>query len=265
MKKPLYFEGWDYETKKVYKHDVEEIWDKNISPCIYYAYQKRLKIIISKIINLIAKNSLILDIGSAQATIPLILAEIGYKILANDIRTNFLIYAKMKYEKGDIFFLAGNYEEINFKINFDLITAFEVIEHLPNPYYFLRKVHNDLKKNGYLILTTPNGLFIRNKLPSYYDIKGKKICKDFIYSADGDKHFFAFRLSELIKILSHNGFKIEGVGFINSFLILGHIKTKILNKFLSPKFINFIDDLIISSSILKEKLSENILIICKKI
>lgn len=265
MKKPVYNENWDYETKRLYEHDLEEIWDKNISPCVFYAYHKRLKMIISKIINFLPIGSSILDIGSAQATIPLILAEIGYKVIANDIREHFLFYAKMRYERGNILFLAGNYEEIKFKINFDLITACEVIEHLSAPQFFFRKIYSDLKKNGYLILTTPNGAFVRNKLPTYNKIKGKKISKDLIYSADGDKHFFAFRLNELLKILKDSGFRIEEVLFFNSFLILGHIKTKILNKILPYKFINFIDDLIISSSILKEKLSENILIICKKI
>lgn len=264
MRKPIFKNCWNEEIRRLYEHDLEEIWDSNIHPWIYNAYQKRLKKIVSIIVKSINKNNLILDIGSAQATIPLILAEIGYKVLVNDIRHDFLKYAKLRYEKGEIYFIAGNYESLIFKKKFDLITALEVIEHVPYPDNFLRKIYNDLNKRGILIITTPNGNFIRNKLPSYSSIKGKVIQKDFIYSADGDRHFFAFRTSEITKLLMNNGFKIKRFYFINSFLILGHMKTKFLYKIFSKKIISFLDKLMTTSTILKRYLSENFLIICEK-
>lgn len=41
---------------------------------------------------------------------------------------------------------------------FDLLTAFELFEHLFNPRLFLEKAYQLLKPNGYLVLTTLNGL-----------------------------------------------------------------------------------------------------------
>ncbi len=39
---------------------------------------------------------------------------------------------------------------------FDLITMFEVIEHLPNPKQMIQEVHRRLKDGGYLVLSCPN-------------------------------------------------------------------------------------------------------------
>ena len=40
--------------------------------------------------------------------------------------------------------------------SFDLVTAIEIIEHIENPYQFIREVHRVLKPRGKLVLTTPN-------------------------------------------------------------------------------------------------------------
>ena len=49
-----------------------------------------------------------------------------------------------------------NAEEISFKNKFDVIFAGELIEHLTNPGSFLKSSKKALKKNGIIILTTPN-------------------------------------------------------------------------------------------------------------
>jgi len=43
-------------------------------------------------------------------------------------------------------------------ITFDLLTSFELIEHLHNPVSFFQKIYNLLKKDGYFCFTTLNGL-----------------------------------------------------------------------------------------------------------
>lgn len=47
-------------------------------------------------------------------------------------------------------------EEISFKEKFDVIFAGELIEHLVSPGLFLRSAKNALKKDGIILLTTPN-------------------------------------------------------------------------------------------------------------
>ena len=46
----------------------------------------------------------VLDIGAAQATLALLLAESGRSVTAVDIRPQFLEYAKTRYQRGDIRF-----------------------------------------------------------------------------------------------------------------------------------------------------------------
>jgi 2-polyprenyl-3-methyl-5-hydroxy-6-metoxy-1,4-benzoquinol methylase len=41
------------------------------------------------------------------------------------------------------------------KGNYDLVTSFEVLEHLFNPLFNLEQINNVLNKNGCLILSTP--------------------------------------------------------------------------------------------------------------
>ncbi len=52
--------------------------------------------------------------------------------------------------------LWGDVTTINLKRRFDVIVAGELIEHLPNPGKFLENMAKHLKREGVLILTTPN-------------------------------------------------------------------------------------------------------------
>lgn len=44
----------------------------------------------------------------------------------------------------------------NFNKKYDLIVAVEIIEHLENPFHFIKQMESHLKSNGVIILTTPN-------------------------------------------------------------------------------------------------------------
>ena len=49
----------------------------------------------------------------------------------------------------------GDLDKIELKGNYDLVTSFEVLEHLFNPLFNLEQINNVLNKNGCLILSTP--------------------------------------------------------------------------------------------------------------
>ncbi|MDO8538453.1 MAG: methyltransferase domain-containing protein [archaeon] len=89
----------------------------------------------------------------------------------------------------------GTAEEIPFEKNFfDSVVAGELIEHLKKPELFAKESNRILKKNGVLILTTPNRKsFVNRVTKSYFT----------------PIHFSLFTKEELQKLLQENGFQIE--------------------------------------------------------
>jgi hypothetical protein len=47
-------------------------------------------------------------------------------------------------------------EDFNFNKKYDIILAVEIIEHLENPFHFIRYLDSHLKSNGLILLTTPS-------------------------------------------------------------------------------------------------------------
>jgi len=65
--------------------------------------------------------------------------------------------AKICRDKG-LKVLESTLEDVDSNERFDLLTAFELFEHLHDPLPFVEKVHSLLNPGGYLFLTTLNGL-----------------------------------------------------------------------------------------------------------
>ena len=54
-------------------------------------------------------------------------------------------------------------DEFNLPKKYDLIIAIELIEHIENPFHFVREIAKSLNPNGQAILTSPNILSIRSR------------------------------------------------------------------------------------------------------
>lgn len=83
---------------------------------------------------------------------------------------------------------------------FDLLTAFEVFEHLYSPGRFLKKIWRLLRPGGYLLLTTLNG--------EGFDIQ---ILWEKSKSISPPHHLNFFNPNSLLSLLQKNGFKIEEI------------------------------------------------------
>ncbi len=145
-----------------------------------------------EIINKFLVGKEILDVGSKEGYLHNLLVESNKnkKIYACDL------------EKSD-FNLDLN-KPWNIKKKFDTIIAGEIIEHLNNPEYFIKQCKNHLKKEGILILTTPNAVglqYIRN--PSW--------------CVDDSGHNFSFTMPMLEKLFKKNNFEIICKNYINAF------------------------------------------------
>ncbi|MFH0955492.1 MAG: methyltransferase domain-containing protein [Candidatus Micrarchaeota archaeon] len=89
----------------------------------------------------------------------------------------------------------GSAEKIPFEDKqFDSIMAGELIEHLHRPELFVQEAHRLLKKNGIMIITTPNRKSLINRLTRTYH---------------ASLHFSLFSIPELTAVLEKNGFAVE--------------------------------------------------------
>jgi ubiquinone/menaquinone biosynthesis C-methylase UbiE len=89
----------------------------------------------------------------------------------------------------------GSAEKMPFENNFfDSLLAGELIEHLKKPELFVREANRVLKKNGVLVLTTPNRKSLINRTTKAYH---------------APLHFSLFSIPELKELLEKNGFRVE--------------------------------------------------------
>lgn len=100
---------------------------------------------------------------------------------------------------------------------FDLITMFDVIEHVENPYTFLIESRRVLKSGGKLIITTPN----LNAITRFWK-------KDKWYGYIDDSHLYLFTPTSLRSLVERAGFKTMKLE--TPFHCLPNFIPKILNK-----------------------------------
>src|ERR1051326_7516168 len=107
MNPPIYDDAWSDDVKALYQHDVREMWDRSVQPHIWNQYHNQLRIYLS-FAEALRRPVRVLDIGCAQATLALLLAERGHHVVSVDIRQQFLDYAKSRHSHGKIAFVAAN-------------------------------------------------------------------------------------------------------------------------------------------------------------
>lgn len=102
------------------------------------------------------KSYKILDIATGTGAMARRLLKRGYSNIAtNDINTDSFEANEIKFSSID---LNSNFVEKFGTEAFDGILAIEIIEHLENPLSFIRQCAEILKKDGCLLITTPNVL-----------------------------------------------------------------------------------------------------------
>ena len=238
MKPPVFNPEWSADVLALYRHDMQEIWDRGIAPQIWNQYHNQLALYLG----IAGDRPLrILDVGSAQATLALLLAERGHRVLAVDIRPQFLEYARARHTQGDIQFLAANVLEDEIPGGHDLIFANQIIEHLVYPAELLARLQRLLKPGGRLVTTTPNSAYLKNGLPSYTQLGDPRDWEHLQFSADGDGHFFAYRADELRKLYLSAGFEQVATRFFETPFINGQMKLRYLHGFVPSLVLQILD------------------------
>ena len=94
---------------------------------------------------------------------------------------------------------------------YDIVIAIELIEHLENPFHFVREIAKHINENGLLLLTSPNVLSLRSR--ARYFLTG---CTDYFRRPYNEHwlnmgHVNPINPLQLIYVLRKNGFEVEKI------------------------------------------------------
>lgn len=216
---------------RIRAHDVAEVWDQSIAPHVSAAHAVRMTLLRGLVASAVLPGGRILDVGCAQGTLGLSLAEAGYRVTLLDIRRECIEYAQARYESGDVTFLIGSLSaDLPPDNEYDLAICTEVLEHVSAPGPLLSLLRNKLQPGASLVVTTPNGQYALNSLPSYGVAKQSVIDDAEPDSMDGDAHRYLYTREELVALVRGAGFRVERTGFFSPFWLEGHLKTRHLHR-----------------------------------
>lgn len=147
------------------------------------------------------KNLDVLEIGCGFGYITYALNKLGHNTTGIDISKKAIYFANNNFGNYFINIDAENFSKKNNR-KFDLVLGLELIEHLNNPNNFIKTCLRLLKKDGKIILTSPN----------------KDYIKTAIWQTDlPPVHIFWSGHKGFEKIAENNKLKVEFVDFKNYF------------------------------------------------
>ena len=158
------------------------------------------------------KRGKILDVGCARGDYSIKLKEMGYVVVAIDACKEFQHKDQIEYKACDVT------KELPFpNESFDYILLAEIIEHLKNPYFVVSEINRIVKKNGTIILSTPNILNIKSRMRFLFEgsydyyreppLDQIENLKENLYQL----HLFPYRYHELEFLLFNCGFRIDKI------------------------------------------------------
>jgi len=135
----------------------ERITPENIKSESNYLMYLRHAFAYSMATKYIHEKNFVLDLGCGEGYGTNMLSHHAINVIGLDIDMDSVAMATKKYKSKNCTFMHYNGETLPFKNNtFDIITSFQVIEHIKNEQQYLSEIHRTLKSDGLFILTTPN-------------------------------------------------------------------------------------------------------------
>ena len=110
-----------------------------------------------KILEILKPKSKILDLGAGEGAMSKRLTDLNYEVVSVDVNKEEFKCKEATFYQVD-FNNAEAVEKLTGKFDnhFNLILGMEVIEHVENPWQYIRLLKKMLKDKGYLLITTPN-------------------------------------------------------------------------------------------------------------
>lgn len=154
----------------------------------------------------------ILDIGCGAGDTLLLLKKLGWHTYGVDMDAHAIANAKKNGLKN---VNLGTYKHLRtYPDNyFDAIRLHHVIEHIDNPGLCLELIRKKLKKNGELVIGTPNA-----------DSIVAVLFKSYWYNLDIPRHLFLFSPKTLASFAVKKGYSVEKVEYCQAGGIIGSIE-----------------------------------------
>lgn len=188
-------------------------------------YKKRP--FVAPIFDKLTKNARLLDIGCGNGSfLNEIKSVIGCQVYGLDLSKTAAKTAKENYGL-DIYI--GTILEAHFPERyFDVITAWEYLEHVNDPSAVLLKISSLLKNEGSCIISTPN-----------FDSFNCKLFKDKWYGLDCPRHLYIYTPRTIAGLLQKSGLSIEKIKFpVRSKGLLGSLQYYFYGDNFNPKHRN---------------------------
>jgi 2-polyprenyl-3-methyl-5-hydroxy-6-metoxy-1,4-benzoquinol methylase len=234
---------WPDCWKQSYDYDLQEIYGQVSNRGYFYAYDNRRRHAIALLSEALGPAARILDIGAAQGNFSLQLAEMGYEVTWNDLRGELVDYVRLKHEHGKLHFAVGNAFELQFPRPFDAVLISEIIEHVAHPDEFLARVAALLRPGGYVVMTTPNGGYFRNRRPRFSDCPDPSVYEAVQFRPDSDGHIFLLHVDEVRQLAASAGLRVDRLQLFTNSLTNGHVKLGRALKVLPRSFVERVERL----------------------
>lgn len=188
-------------------------------------------------------RSSVLDIGCGSGTLSFYLANKDHQVTGIDISEKAI--KSCKKTAVNLGIKNANFIVMDFpneipKEKYDFIIFTEVLEHLPDDKFALRKIHSLLNPKGILFLTTPSINAPLHKLGLT-----KKFDKEV-------GHLRRYQLDELVVTCEKTGFKVletkKSEGILRNFLFTNAVAGKLVRliKFKASDIVTFLDNISIN-------------------
>lgn len=184
------------EKKNYYKYEPERLYNfleyANESKKLF----RRYEILAKEVLKYKSKGEL-LDVGAGYGLVSSIFSRSG-KFKINIVEPNNSIkYLKPKKYRINKILYEKFFNTQKVQVKYDLILMFDIIEHFKNPFKNLINTKSILKKDGVLVIQTPNYLSLMAYLCSNWSW----------WMIEDHKYFFTTR--SLKSFLSKSGYKIR--------------------------------------------------------
>lgn len=213
--------GLVYINPRASVSHIRDLYKQNeSSPFNYYYYlskidNKRFRKLFSEI-NKYKNSGIVLDFGCATGSFMQVAKECGYRTQGVEINPQAAVYARNVL---GLDVLTGAINRFSYKESFfDIVHMGDVIEHLSDPLSIMKLLNIFMKKEGLLIITTPNFNSILTKM----------------FQVKPEEHLYYFNKDTLIELMELAGFKvlfIKGIDKIKSIEALQFSSTFFTTKF----------------------------------